>query len=84
MHPDTGATVIMADQRRDLELMKEMNFNAIRTAHYPKVPEFYELCDELGFYVMSEVDLESHGVVDLFGLGGSKRTIRCLQKMQDF
>lgn len=72
-HPETGATVTIEDQRRDLELMKELNFNAIRTAHYPKTAEFYELSDEMGFYIMSEADLEAHGVVDLYGLGGSKK-----------
>lgn len=68
-HPETGATVTLADQRRDLELMKQLNFNSVRTAHYPKSPEFYELCDEIGLYVMSESDLECHQVVDLYGLG---------------
>jgi len=45
----------------DLYLMKRANINAIRTSHYPDDPFFYELCDELGFYVMAECDLESHG-----------------------
>src|SRR5699024_9543548 len=40
---------------------------AIRTAHYPKSPLFYELADQYGFYVMSEADLETHGVVRLYG-----------------
>lgn len=68
-HPETGATVTLENQRKDLELMKLYNFNAIRTAHYPKSPEFYELCDELGFYVMSESDLECHQVVQLYNVG---------------
>ena len=68
-HPDTGATVTLDDQIKDLKLMKEYNFNAVRTAHYPKTAEFYELTDRIGFYVMSEADLETHGVVDLYGLG---------------
>ncbi|WP_249028632.1 glycoside hydrolase family 2 TIM barrel-domain containing protein [Tannockella kyphosi] len=67
-NPKTGATVTLEDHRKDLLLMKEHHINAIRTAHYPKTPEFYELCDELGFYVMSEADLECHGVVDLYGV----------------
>lgn len=66
---DTGATVSLEDQIKDLELMKRYNFNAIRTAHYPKTAEFYELTDRYGYYVISEADLESHGVVDLYGLG---------------
>lgn len=52
--------------RRDLELMKSLNLNAIRTSHYPNAPEFYQLCDELGFYVIDEADLESHGCVEVY------------------
>lgn len=49
--------------------MKECNINSIRTSHYPKSPIFYELCDEYGFYVMNEADIETHGVVELYGAG---------------
>lgn len=70
-NPNTGATVTVEDQIKDLELMKQYNFNSVRTAHYPKTAEFYELTDRMGFYVMSEADYESHGVVDLYGLGGN-------------
>lgn len=54
-------TVTVDDIRADLELMKACNINAIRTAHYPNQPEFYNLCLEYGFLVMSENDLELHG-----------------------
>jgi len=47
--------------RRDLEIMKRHNINTIRTSHYPNHPEFYNLCDEYGFYVVDEADLEMHG-----------------------
>ena len=47
--------------RRDFELMKQHNINAIRTSHYPQQRRFYELCDEYGFYVCSEANVESHG-----------------------
>ena len=57
-----GATVSMEDILLDLTLMKKLNVNAIRTSHYPNCPQFYQLCDEMGFYVMSESDLECHGV----------------------
>ena len=70
--PDTGAAVTLERQVQDLMLIKHHNFNAIRTAHYPKSPEFYELCDRLGFYVVSEADIECHGVVDLYGRGYSR------------
>lgn len=52
--------------RRDLELMKSLNLNAVRTSHYPNAPEFYQLCDELGLYVIDEADLESHGCVEVY------------------
>lgn len=62
-HPCRGATVTAEETRRDLLLIKQNNFNAIRTSHYPDIPQFYEICDELGLYVMSESDLECHGVI---------------------
>jgi len=60
--PDHGWAVPRARYYDDLYLMKRANINSIRTAHYPDDPFFYELCDELGFYVMDEADVESHGV----------------------
>ncbi len=45
----------------DLKLMKEININCIRTAHYPPTPRFMQLCDEIGFYVICETDIETHG-----------------------
>lgn len=48
---------------RDIILMKQHNINAVRTSHYPADPYFYNLCDKYGIYVMSEADLETHGVV---------------------
>ncbi|MBM6978824.1 MAG: glycoside hydrolase family 2 [Actinomyces succiniciruminis] len=56
-----GRAVGMARVRRDLELMKLHNINAVRTSHYPNDPRFYEMCDELGLLVMAETDLETHG-----------------------
>jgi len=60
--PDNGWAVPRERYYQDLYLMKKANINAIRTSHYPDDPFFYELCDELGFYVMDEADVESHGV----------------------
>lgn len=57
-----GKTVSREDIRRDLELIKQFNFNAIRTSHYPNDPYFYDLCDEYGVYVMDEANVETHGV----------------------
>ncbi len=61
-HPLKGAAVSLEDMKADLELMKQYNINAVRTSHYPSAPEFYKLCDEIGLYVMSEADVECHGV----------------------
>lgn len=47
--------------RQDLELMKELNINCVRTSHYPPPPEFARLCDEIGLYVVMETDIETHG-----------------------
>ncbi len=60
-HPDTGATVSLANLVQDLRLMKELNVNAVRTSHYPNMPQFYQLCDKMGLFVMDEADLEMHG-----------------------
>ena len=57
-----GYVCSIEDMKRDLSLMKRHNINAIRTSHYPNDPRFYQLCDEMGFYVMCEADYEAHGV----------------------
>ena len=64
--PVTGPAVGLDHIRRDMRLMKEHNINAIRSSHYPNCPQFYQLCDEYGFYVMSEADNESHGTQTQF------------------
>lgn len=62
--PVTGAVISREQMLTDLYLMKQHNINSIRTAHYPNSPIFLQLCDELGFYVIDEADLESHGSVE--------------------
>ncbi|MQM27353.1 DUF4981 domain-containing protein [Glycomyces sp. NEAU-7082] len=59
--PDTGRTLSEATMRRDVELMKRHNVNAVRTSHYPPDRRFLDLCDELGLWVIDECDLETHG-----------------------
>ena len=66
-NPQTGATVTVENTVRDLKLMKWANVNAIRTSHYPDIPEFYDLCDAYGFYVMDEADVETHGATGYQG-----------------
>ncbi len=60
-NPDGGYVTDYDFMRNELILMKQHNINAIRTSHYPNDPRFYELCDELGFYVFCEADMECHG-----------------------
>ncbi len=59
--PDNGRAISIEQIRADLQLIKAHNINAIRTSHYPNNPAFYEICSELGIYVMDEADLETHG-----------------------
>ena len=61
-NPVTGYVVDEAAMRADIRLMKQANFNAVRTSHYPNDPRFVELCDETGLMVLSEANLESHGL----------------------
>ncbi|HBA97654.1 MAG TPA: beta-galactosidase [Lachnospiraceae bacterium] len=59
--PVTGFVTSFGQIMKDLLMIKQHNFNAIRSSHYPNVPYFYQLCDELGFFVINEADNESHG-----------------------
>ena len=63
-HPTNGWSMTESEIRADLALMKKLNINTIRTSHYPPTPKFLEMCDEMGFYVMLETDLETHGGVN--------------------
>ncbi|KGO94617.1 glycoside hydrolase family 2 TIM barrel-domain containing protein [Flavobacterium subsaxonicum] len=61
-HGTTGHVVDLATRRKDIEVMKLHNINAIRTCHYPQDPAFYQLCNEYGIYVLDETNIESHGI----------------------
>ena len=63
-HPHFGRAVPLSFIRQDLLQMKQHNINALRCAHYPSHPKLYDLCDELGLWVMDEADLECHGFYD--------------------
>jgi beta-galactosidase len=58
----TGCAVPEETMIRDAELLKQFNFNAVRTSHYPNDPRWLEICDEYGIYLFDEADLETHGV----------------------
>jgi len=61
-HERTGKVVDEKTMVKDIELLKQLNFNAVRTSHYPNDPRWYELCDIYGMYVLDEANLETHGV----------------------
>jgi len=63
-HPENGWCMTDDDLLFDLKQMKKLNINTIRTSHYPPSPKFLNMCDELGFYVMLETDIETHGFVN--------------------
>ena len=64
--PVTGFTISLEQITTDLTLMKQHNFNAIRSSHYPNAPFFYEMCDKYGFMVIDEADIEAHGPFMLY------------------
>ena len=62
MDPVGGYVVSRERMIEDIRIMKEMNINAVRTSHYPNDPQWYELCDRYGIYVVDEANVESHGM----------------------
>lgn len=67
--PKTGYTIDREQLLTDLMLMKQHNVNALRTSHYPNAPWAYHFYDRVGLYVIDEADIETHGVLDLWGAG---------------
>ena len=62
MNPYKGYVVSEEDMIRDIQIMKQLNINAVRTSHYPDDPLWYSLCDKYGLYVVAEANIESHGM----------------------
>lgn len=87
-HPENGQAIDEATMRRDIELMKQHNFNAVRCSHYPNHPLWYALCDEYGLYVVDEANIETHGMVPMSRLADdpqwlpamSERVTRMVQR----
>ncbi len=87
--PDLGQVMTRERMVQDIRLMKQNNINAVRTCHYPNVPEWYALCDEYGLYVIDEANIETHGMgfgdktlakVDEWGPAHLDRTIRMFER----
>ncbi|WP_241603408.1 beta-galactosidase [Rosenbergiella nectarea] len=64
-HPVTGQTVSREGMLHDILMMKQHNFNAVRCSHYPNHPDWYDLCDQYGLYVVDEANIETHGMVPM-------------------
>ncbi|MBN2103420.1 DUF4981 domain-containing protein [bacterium] len=62
LDPVNGRTITYESMLRDIQLFKQFNMNTVRTCHYPDHPDFYKLCDRYGIYMVSEANLESHGM----------------------
>ena len=69
-HPENGYTMTDEEILKDLTLMKDLNINCIRTAHYPPTPKFLQYCNRMGFYVVLETDIEIHGFTARYPAGG--------------
>ena len=63
MDPEGGYVVSLERMVQDIQIMKQMNINAVRTSHYPDDPRWYDLCDEYGIYLVAEANLEGHGMM---------------------
>ncbi|WP_312080970.1 glycoside hydrolase family 2 TIM barrel-domain containing protein, partial [Pantoea septica] len=72
-HAERGQAVDEATMRRDIELMKQHNFNAVRCSHYPNHPLWYRLCDRYGLYVVDEANIETHGMQPMSRLAEDPR-----------
>ncbi len=80
-HPDYGHAVPEEIIRSDLELLKKSNITNVRTCHYPNSRRFYELCDEIGILVMSENNLETHGLAKQIPANNPKWSAQCCYRM---
>jgi len=80
--PDSGKTVGYNRMVQDITIMKRFNINAVRTSHYPNYPQWYELCDKYGIYVIDETNLESHGVRDILPASDPQWTQNCVDRIK--
>ena len=80
-HPDYGHAVPERIIRSDLELLKRSNITNVRTCHYPNSRRFYELCDEIGILVMSENNLETHGLAQQIPASNPQWSAQCCYRM---
>ncbi|MEV0636564.1 glycoside hydrolase family 2 TIM barrel-domain containing protein [Streptomyces sp. NPDC050619] len=83
MHPARGTALTRADMIEDIEIVKRLNMNTVRTSHYPNNPLWYELADEYGLYLVDETNLETHGIRDEYPGDHADWTEACVARAQN-
>ncbi|GHH17904.1 glycoside hydrolase family 2 TIM barrel-domain containing protein [Streptomyces lanatus] len=83
MHPDRGIALTRADLVQDIEIIKRMNINSVRTSHYPNNPQWLELADEYGLYLVDETNLETHGIRGEYPGNHADWTKACVDRAQN-
>ncbi|MFE6895369.1 glycoside hydrolase family 2 TIM barrel-domain containing protein [Streptomyces sp. NPDC057717] len=83
MHPDRGTALTRADMIEDITIIKRMNINSVRTSHYPNNPQWLELADEYGLYLVGETNLETHGVRDEYPTSHADWSKACVARAQN-
>ncbi|MFE6281809.1 glycoside hydrolase family 2 TIM barrel-domain containing protein [Streptomyces sp. NPDC057877] len=83
MHPDRGIALTRADMVEDIEIIKRMNMNSVRTSHYPDNPLWLELADEYGLYLVDETNLETHGIRDEYPGDHADWTEACVARARN-
>ncbi|WP_328875277.1 DUF4981 domain-containing protein [Streptomyces sp. NBC_00287] len=83
MHPDRGTALTRADMVQDIEIIKRLNMNTVRTSHYPNNTVWYELADEYGLYLVDETNLETHGIRGQYPGNHADWTEACVARAQN-
>ncbi|MBC2900621.1 glycoside hydrolase family 2 TIM barrel-domain containing protein [Streptomyces cupreus] len=83
MHPDRGTALTRADMIQDIEIIKRLNMNTVRTSHYPNNPLWLELSDEYGLYLVDEANVETHGIRGQYPGNHADWTEACVARAQN-
>ncbi|MFD7401819.1 glycoside hydrolase family 2 TIM barrel-domain containing protein [Streptomyces sp. NPDC059866] len=83
MHPDRGTALTRADMVEDIEVIKRMNMNTVRTSHYPDNPLWLELADEYGLYIVDEANVETHGIRGQYPGNHADWSAACVARAQN-
>lgn len=83
MHPTHGSALTRADMVQDIEIIKRLNINTVRTSHYPNNPQWLELADEYGLYLVDETNLETHGIRGEYPGNHAEWTEACVARAQN-